>query len=207
MLMDSLDEEYWNPINLYKNAQTNSKNIQFTIDDLDFNYDKIMVCGRGSDKHPNFHPRFSTTSTNIDSELYVLVDHTFYQKQSINRNGKYALSIIVHPLVVQKIENLGGKIFWFSPEYLENDIPKIVSGKIPKENSGLATISLASFFGAKKILLSGINFSNTIYEQFNLGKDIVFSNIRNNGTEIFSLDGILAKKMTIEEWDSEYHNS
>ena len=171
MLMDSLDEEYWNPINLYKNAQTNSKNIQFTIDDLDFNYDKIMVCGRGSDKHPNFHPRFSTTSTNIDSELYVLVDHTFYQKQSINRNGKYALSIIVHPLVAQKIENLGGKIFWFSPEYLENDIPKIVSGKIPKENSGLATISLASFFGAKKILLSGINFSNIIYEQFNLGKD------------------------------------
>ena len=43
MLMDSLDEEYWNPINLYKNAQTNSKNIQFTIDDLDFNYDKIML--------------------------------------------------------------------------------------------------------------------------------------------------------------------
>ena len=199
--MDSMDEEYWNPINLYKNAETNSKNVKFTINDLEINYDKIMVCGRGSHNHPNFCPRFSTTSTNIDSELYVLVDHTFYDKKLISRNGNYALSIIVHPLVAQKIESLGGKIFWFSPEYLKNDIPKIISGKFPKENSGLATISLASFFGAKKILLSGINFSNEIYEQFNIGKDIVFSNIRNKGVEIFSLDGILAKKITIKEWE------
>ena len=106
----------------------------------------------------------------------------------------------MHPLIVQKIENLCGKIFWFSPEYLENDLPKITAGKYPKENSGLATISLASFFGAKKILLSGISFTNRIYEQFQGGKDVVFSNIRNNGGKIFSLDGILAEKISIEEW-------
>ncbi len=199
--MDSLDEEYWNSSNFYKNAEINCKNIKFTIDDLDgYNYEKIMVCGRASNNHPKFHPRFSTTSTDIESELYVLVDHTNFHKESINRNGNYALSIIVHPLVVQKIENLGGKIFWFSPQYIKNDLPKIISGKFPKDNSGLASISLASFFGAKKILLSGINLTNKIYEQFQPGKDIVFSNIHKNGAQIFSLDGILAEKITFEEW-------
>ena len=146
-------------------------------------------------------PRFSTTSTDIESELYVLVDHTNFHKESINRNGNYALSIIVHPLVVQKIENLGGKIFWFSPQYIKNDLPKIISGKFPKDNSGLATISLASFFGAKKILLSGINLTNKIYEQFQAGKDIVFSNIYKNDGKIFSLDGILADKISIDKWN------
>ena len=102
--------------------------------------------------------------------------------------------------MVQKIENVGGKIFWFSPEYLDNELPKIVAGKFPKENSGLATISLASFFGVKKILISGINFSGKIYEQFLGGKEIVFSNLLNNGVEIFSLDGILAEKITFEKW-------
>ena len=198
--MNSLDEKYWDPSNFYKNAEINNKKVKSTINDLDFNYNKIMVCGRGTDNHPNFHPRFSTTSTDIESELYVLVDHTFYHKESIKRNGNYALSIIVHPLIVQKIESVGGKIFWFSPEYLENDLPKIMAGKFPKENSGLATISLASFFGAKKILLSGINLTNRIYEQFQDGKDIVFSSIHNNGGKIFSLDGILAEKIRIEEW-------
>ena len=72
-----------------------------------FNYDKIMVCGRATNNHPDFYPRFATTSTDIESELYVLVDHTFSQKESIKRSGNYALSIIVHPLTVQKIENLG----------------------------------------------------------------------------------------------------
>lgn len=200
--MDSLDEEYWDSSNFYKNAEINCKNIKFTIHDLDgYNYEKIMVCGRASNNHPNFHPRFSTTSTDIESELYVLVDHTNFHKESINRNGNYALSIIVHPLVVQKIENLGGKIFWFSPQYIKNDLPKIISGKFPKDNSGLATISLASFFGAKKILLSGINLTNKIYEQFQAGKDIVFSNIYKNDGKIFSLDGILADKISIDKWN------
>lgn len=201
MFMDSLDERYWDSSNFYKNAEINSKNIKSTIKELNFDYEKIMVCGRGTENHPNFHPRFSTTSTNIESELYVLVDHTNFHKESINRNGNYALSIIVHPLVVQKIENLGGKIFWFSPQYIKNDLPKIISGKFPKDNSGLATISLASFFGAKKILLSGINLTNKIYEQFQAGKDIVFSNIYKNDGRIFSLDGILADKISIDKWN------
>ena len=201
MFMDSLDERYWDSSNFYKNAEINSKNIKSTIKELNFDYEKIMVCGRASNNHPNFHPRFSTTSTDIESELYVLVDHTNFHKESINRNGNYALSIIVHPLVVQKIENLGGKIFWFSPQYIKNDLPKIISGKFPKDNSGLATISLASFFGAKKILLSGINLTNKIYEQFQAGKDIVFSNIYKNGGKIFSLDGVLADKISIDEWN------
>ena len=201
MFMDSLDERYWDPSNFYKNAEINSKNIKSTIKELNFDYEKIMVCGRGTENHPNFHPRFSTTSTNIESELYVLVDHTNLHKEYINRNGNYALSIIVHPLVVQKIVNLGGKIFWFSPQYFENDLPKIIAGKFPKDNSGLATISLASFFGAKKILLSGINLTNKIYEQFQAGKDIVFSNIYKNDGKIFSLDGILADKISIDKWN------
>ena len=201
MFMDSLDERYWDSSNFYKNAEINSKNIKSTIKELNFDYEKIMVCGRASNNHPNFHPRFSTTSTDIESELYVLVDHTNFHKESINRNGNYALSIIVHPLVVQKIENLGGKIFWFSPQYFENDLPKIIAGKFPKDNSGLATISLASFFGAKKILLSGINLTNKIYKQFQAGKDIVFSNIYKNGGKIFSLDGVLADKISIDEWN------
>ncbi len=198
--MDSLEKEYWNPSFFYKNAEINLKKVKNTISDLKINYEKIMVCGRAVDSHPNFYPRFSTTSTDIESKLYVLVDHTFFQKNSIKRNGNYALSIIVHPLSAQKIESIGGKIFWFSPEYLENSLPKIVSGKFPRDNSGLATISLASFFGAKQILLSGINLSNKIYEQFIDGKDIVFSKICKNGAKIFSLDGVLAEKISFDDW-------
>jgi hypothetical protein len=198
--MDSMDEEYWNPLNFYENAEINAKKVENSINDLKFNFEKIMVCGKAVDQHPKFQPRFSTSSTDIDSKLYVLVDHTFFQKKSIKRNGKYALSIIVHPLVVQKIENIGGEIFWFSPEYLKNDLPKIVSGKFPRENSGLATISLASYFGAKKILLSGIKFDDKKYKQFLDGKEIVFSKIKNEGKEIFSLDGVLAKKITFTKW-------
>lgn len=199
--MNSMDKGYWNPLNFYENAEINAKKVENTINNLKFNFEKIMVCGKAVNQHPKFEPRFSTSSTDIDSKLYVLVDHTFFQKKSIKRKGKYALSIIVHPLVVQKIENIEGEIFWFSPEYLKNDLPKIISGKFPRENSGLATISLASYFGAKKILLSGINLDDRKYKQFLDGKEIVFSNIRNNGVEIFSLDGILAKKITIEEWE------
>lgn len=111
--MNSLDEKYWDPSNFYKNAKINSEKIKNTIDDLEFNYDKIMVCGRATNNHPDFHPRFSTTSTDIESELYVLVDHTFSHKKSIKMSGNYALSIIVHPLTVQKIESVGGKYFGF----------------------------------------------------------------------------------------------
>jgi len=195
-----MDEEYWNPKYFYENAEINIKKIENTINDIKFEHKKIMVCGRAIGDHPKYHPRFSTTSAEIQSELYVLVDHTFLKKKSIKRNGNYALSVIVHPLVVQKIETLGGKIFWFSPEYLKNDLPKIVSGKFPKENSGLATISLASFFGAEKILLSGISLTHKNYTQFLDGKEIVFSNILKDKKEIFSLDGVLAKKIGFEEW-------
>ena len=62
----SKEDLVWNP-KFYKNAEINIKKVKSTINDLDFNYNKIMVCGRGTDSHPNFHPRFSTTSAGIDS--------------------------------------------------------------------------------------------------------------------------------------------
>ena len=95
---------------------------------------------------------------------------------------------------------MGGRIFWFSPEYFDYDLPKITAGKYPRANSGLATVSLAAYFGIKNILISGINFSEKRYEQFLDGKDVVFSNLENNGVKLFSLDGILAEKISFGEW-------
>jgi len=198
--MDESDESYWNGSVYRKNSEDNIPKIKQTIDDLEFGFDKIMVCGRGSDTHPDFYPRFSTTSTDIDSDLYVLVDHTAPSLRWIQRNGNYALSTIVHPSVVEKIEGVGGRIFWFSPEYFDYDLPKITTGKYPRGNSGLATVSLAAYFGIKNILMSGINFSEKKYEQFLDGKDVVFSNLKNDGVRLFSLDGILAEKISFEEW-------
>ena len=192
---------YWNPKIYEKNANVNLTNIDFTINDLDINPKKILICGKGENTHPDFHPRFSTPSTNIDSELYVLVDHTKGPLNDISRKGKYALSVIVDPLVPKKILNLGGKIFWFSPEFVSCNLPKIISGEFPKFNSGLTAISLASFFTVKSILLSGIKLTGE-YSQFLNGKDIVFRNILNSQTKIFSLDGILATKITFEKWVS-----
>ena len=194
------DESYWDRSVYQKNSEDNIPKIKQSIDDLEFKFDKIMVCGRGSDSHPDFHPRFSTTSTDIDSDLYVLVDHSALSLRWIKRGGNYALSTIVHPSVVEKIEALGGKIFWFSPEYFDCDLPKIITGKYPRGNSGLATISLAAYFGVKNILLSGISFSEKMYDQFLEGKDMVFSNLKNDGVKLYSLDGILAEKIGFEEW-------
>jgi len=194
------DESYWDRSVYQKNSEDNIPKIKHTVDDLEFKFDKIMVCGRGSDSHPDFHPRFSTTSTDIDSDLYVLVDHSALSLRWIKRGGNYALSTIVHPSVVEKIEALGGKIFWFSPEYFDCDLPKIITGKYPRGNSGLATISLAAYFGVKNILLSGISFSEKMYDQFLEGKDMVFSNLKNDGVKLYSLDGILAEKIGFEEW-------
>jgi len=194
------DESYWDRSVYQKNSEDNIPKIKHTVDDLEFKFDKIMVCGRGSDSHPDFHPRFSTTSTDIDSDLYVLVDHSALSLRWIKRGGNYALSTIVHPSVVEKIEALGGKIFWFSPEYFDCDLPKIITGKYPRGNSGLATISLAAYFGVKNILLSGISFSEKMYDQFLEGKDMVFSNLKNDGVRLFSLDGVLAEKIGFEEW-------
>ena len=198
--MDQSDESYWDRSVYQKNSEDNIPKIKHTVDDLEFKFDKIMVCGRGSDSHPDFHPRFSTTSTDIDSDLYVLVDHSALSLRWIKRGGNYALSTIVHPSVVEKIEALGGKIFWFSPEYFDCDLPKIITGKYPRGNSGLATISLAAYFGVKNILLSGISFSEKMYDQFLEGKDMVFSNLKNDGVKLYSLDGILAEKIGFEEW-------
>ena len=194
------DESYWDRSVYQKNSEDNIPKIKQSIDDLEFKFDKIMVCGRGSDSHPDFHPRFSTTSTDIDSDLYVLVDHSALSLRWIKRGGNYALSTIVHPSVVEKIEALGGKIFWFSPEYFDCDLPKITAGKYPRGNSGLATISLAAYFGVKNILLSGISFSEKMYDQFLEGKDMVFSNLKNDGVKLNSLDGILAETIGFEEW-------
>jgi len=198
--MELPDESYWDRSVYQKNSEDNIPKIKHTVDDLEFKFDKIMVCGRGSDSHPDFHPRFSTTSTDIDSDLYVLVDHSALSLRWIKRGGNYALSTIVHPSVVEKIEALGGKIFWFSPEYFDCDLPKIITGKYPRGNSGLATISLAAYFGVKNILLSGISFSEKMYDQFLEGKDMVFSNLKNDGVKLYSLDGILAEKIGFEEW-------
>ena len=198
--MDPSDDAFWNRSVYLKNSESNLQKVKYTIDDLEFKFDKIMVCGRGTETHPDFQPRFSTTSTDIDSDLYVLVDHTAPSLRWIRRDGNYALSTIVHPSVVEKIEEKGGKIFWFSPEYFDYKLPKITAGKYPRANSGLATISLAAYFGIKNILLSGISFSEKQYEQFLEGKDVVFSNLNHDGVRLFSLDGVLAEKIDFEEW-------
>ena len=180
-------------------SEINIKNVKNTIDDLSFNTKKILVCGRGENTHPEFTPRFATPSTMMKSDLYVTVDHHPPKKEYFTRPGKYALSLIVHPDVPKKILELGGEIFWFSPQYLKNNLPKIRSGVLTSDNSGLAAISLASYFKAKNILLSGIKLSGR-YQKFQKSKKLVFEFIYENNVEIFSLDGELGEKISIEEW-------
>jgi len=180
-------------------SEINIKKIKKTISDLTFTNEKILVCGRGESIHPNFSPRFTTPSTMIESDLYVTVDHHPPKKEYFTMSGRYALSIIVHPDVPKKILELGGEIFWFSPQYLKNDLPKIVAGVATNDNSGLAAISLAHHFNAKSILLSGIKLNNR-YEKFAKNKDLVFNPILNSNSKIFSLDGTLAEKISFYEW-------
>jgi hypothetical protein len=180
-------------------SEINIKNIGKTINDLSFNSEKILVCGRAENQHPAFSPRFSSPSTKINSDLYVTVDHHPPKKEYFTRSGKYALSLITHPDISKKIIELGGEIFWFSPQYLKNDLPKITAGVLGLENSGLAAISLASYFDAKSILLSGIKLTGS-YAKFLEGKKLVFENALKNKTKIFSLDGVLAEKTTFNDW-------
>lgn len=187
------------PENITAYSEMNIKNVEKTINDLCFDSEKILICGRGEIMHPEFTPRFTTPSTMITSDLYVTVDHHPPKKEYFTKKGKYALSLIVHPDVPKKILELGGEIFWFSPQYLENDLPKIISGLYTMDNSGLSAISLANFFNANSILLSGIKLSN-MYEKFLEGKDLVFKTVLKNNSKIFSLDGILAKQITFNDW-------
>lgn len=180
-------------------SETNLKNIEKTVEDLSFNRKNFLVCGRGEIVHPKFNPRFTTPSTMIESDLYVTVDHHPPKKEYFTKKGKYALSLIVHPEVPKKILEIGGEIFWFSPQYLVNDIPKIIAGTSTMDNSGLAAISLANYFNAESILLSGIKLSDR-YERFLKGKDLVFQSVLNNNTKIYSLDGILAEKIAFNDW-------
>lgn len=187
------------PEKIKEYAETNIKNIKKTICDLSFNSNKILICGRGEDTHPQFSPRFTTPSTMIESDLYVTVDHHPPKKEYFTKKGKYALSLIVHPDVPKKILDLGGDIFWFSPQYLNNNLPKIISGLYTMDNSGLAAISLANYFRANSILLSGIKLNN-MYTKFLEGKDLVFKTILKNNCKIFSLDGIIATQITFNDW-------
>ena len=180
-------------------SDTNFKNVKNTINDLSFNSKKILVCGRGEPTHPDFSPRFTTPSTMIKSDLYVTVDHHPPKKEYFTMSGKYALSLIVHPDVPKKILELGGEIFWFSPQYLQYDLPKITAGVHTNDNSGLAEISLAHFFKAESILLSGIKL-NDIYTKFAKNKDLVFKPIVESNSKIYSLDGTLAQKISFSEW-------
>ena len=184
-------------INTY--SEINVKNVGRTIEDLQFTQEKILVCGTGASSHPKFNPRFATPSAMIQADLYVTVDHHKPKKEYFTKKGNYALSLIVHPDVPKKILELNGEIFWFSPQYLKNDLPKIISGLITTDNSGLASISLASYFNAKSILLSGIKLTDS-YTKFLEGGKLVFANASKNKSKIFSLDGILATKTTFDEW-------
>ena len=184
-------------INTY--SEINVKNVGRTIEDLQFTQEKILVCGTGASSHPEFNPRFATPSAMIQADLYVTVDHHKPKKEYFTKRGNYALSLIVHPDVPKKILELNGEIFWFSPQYLKNDLPKIISGLITTDNSGLASISLASYFNAKSILLSGIKLTDS-YTKFLEGGKLVFANASKNKSKIFSLDGILATKTTFDEW-------
>ena len=180
-------------------SEINIKNVEKTIDDLEFTQEKILVCGRGTSSHPEFNPRFATPSTMIQADLYVTVDHHKPKKEYFTKKGKYAVSLIAHPDIQKKILELNGEIFWFSPQYLKNDLPKIISGVITMDNSGLASISLASYFNAKSILLSGIKLTDS-YTKFLEGRKLVFANASRNKSKIFSLDGVLATKTTFDEW-------
>ena len=190
---------YWNTEIYEKNASVNIKQVKKTIADIQFNEEKVLICGRGESPHPDFYPRFSTPTTNIDSTFYVTVDHHPSYAQYITKKGSYALSLIVDPIISKKINDLGGKIFWFSHDFLDYDLPKIISGKFPRGNSGLSAISLASYLDVKFILLSGIKLSGD-YAQFLEGKELVFDYLSKKGTKIFSLDGLLAKKLSLEGW-------
>jgi len=180
-------------------SKINIENVKNTIDDLSFNTKKILVCGRGENTHPEFTPRFATPSTMMKSDLYVTVDHHPPKKEYFTLSGKYALSLIVHPEVPKKILDLGGEIFWFSPQYLKNKLPKIIAGVHTNDNSGLAAISLAHHFDAKSILLSGIKL-NDRYTKFLKNKELVFEPILQDNTKIFSLDGTLAEKISFSNW-------
>lgn len=182
-------------------SEINIKNVKNTIDDLSFDSEKILVCGRGENQHPNFSPRFSSPSTMIKSDLYVTVDHHPPKKEYFTMSGKYALSLIAHPEIPKKIIELGGEIFWFSPQYLKNNLPKITAGVLGLDNSGLAAISLSNYFNAKSILLSGIKLTGS-YVKFLEGKKLVFENTLKNRTKIFSLDGVLAVKTTFDDWQN-----
>ena len=180
-------------------SEINIKNVEKTIDDLEFTQEKILVCGRGASSHPKFNPRFTSPSTMIQADLYVTVDHHKPKKEYFTKKGNYAVSLITHPDIQKKILELNGKIFWFSPQYLKNDLPKITSGVITLDNSGLAAISLSSYFNAKSILLSGVKLTG-LYAKFLEGKKLVFENASKNKTKIFSLDGVLAAKTTFDDW-------
>lgn len=197
--MIGISSDYWNPDKYIKNAEVNLDHVRNTIDDIILDSDKVMVCGRSANSHPDFHPRFSTPSTNLESELYVIVDHNDAYTQHIKRGGNYALSLIVHPSVVKEINEKNGKNFWFSPDYLQNDLPKIIQGKFPIGNSGLSEISIAAYKNIKNILLSGINLSGD-YSIFTEGKDLIFKYAKDRIKTLYSLDGILAQKIRYEDW-------
>ena len=197
--MEIDSSNYWNYEIYKKNSEINLKSIENTIDDLQFESKKFLLCGRGNDEHPDFRPKFSTPTTNIDSELYSTVDHDPKYAEYITRKGNYALSLIVDPLIPKKIIDLGGKVFWFSPDYFKNDLPKIICGKFPRGNSGLTLISLASYFGATSILLSGIKLTGQ-YSQFLSSKDLIFDDVRKKNCNIFSIDGKLSKHISFTDW-------
>lgn len=197
--MEINSSNYWDHRIYEENAEINLKSIENIIDDLKFNSEKFVICGRGNNAHPDFTPKFSTPTSNIDSELYSTVDHDPRYVDYITRKGNYALSLIVDPSVPKKILELGGKVFWFSPDYFNNDLPKIISGKFPRGNSGLTLISLASYFGAKSILLSGIKLTGQ-YSQFLSSKDLIFKDVMKKNCNIYSLDGILCKQISFSTW-------
>jgi hypothetical protein len=192
-------DDYWNPEYYLENSEINKKNIENTINDLTISETKVIICGRGEKLHPDFHPMFSTPTTNLESELYVTTDHDPKYVDYINKKGSYALSLIVDPLLPEKIRNIGGKIYWFSTREIKSDIPNLLCGEFPKENSGLAAISLASYLGVTSILLSGIKFTDS-YDQFLTGKDMVFQQIQKQEVKIYSLDGLIASKISFHDW-------
>lgn len=197
--MTGISMDVWNPDKYIENAEVNLDQVRNTIDDIILDSDKVMICGRSANSHPDFHPRFSTPSTNLESELYVIVDHNETYVNHIKYGGDYALSLIVHPSVVKKINRINGKIFWFSPDYLQNDLPKIIQGKFPIGNSGLTEISIAAYKNIRNILLSGINLTNE-YSIFMEGKDLIFKYAKNRIKKIYSLDGILTQKISYDDW-------
>ena len=71
-------------------SEVNIKNVEKTVNDLQFSEEKILVCGTGASSHPEFNPRFVTPSAMI-KPIYISQLIITSQKKSILQNKEIML--------------------------------------------------------------------------------------------------------------------